>query len=110
MRQPPGDGPSAVEWTATMVNSSERAPRRTMSSSCSRAAAGGAIGMVCGSAAISAPALDVAPDRGQEPGGQGTVDRPVVPRHAKVGDRADRDGVGAALVGHDDGPLDDRLE
>src|ERR1700716_1666871 len=100
MRQPPSDGPSAVEWTATMVNSPERAPRRTTSSSCSRAAAGGATGIVCGAAAISAPALDVAPDRGQESGGQCTVDRPVVPGHAQVGDRADRNRVGAALVGH----------
>ena len=36
MRQPPSDGPRAVEWTATIVNSPERRPRRTSSVSWSR--------------------------------------------------------------------------
>src|SRR5258705_2594598 len=112
MRQPPSAGPSAVEWTATTVCSPDRAPRRTTSSSCSRAATGGATGMVCGSEAMSAspPALDIALHGGQEPGGECSVECPVVPRHAQVGHRSNGHGVAAALVGHDDRPLDDGLE
>src|SRR3954449_1203614 len=52
------------------------------------------------------PALEVAPDRGEELRRQRAVERAVVPGHAQVGHRPDGDAIPA----DHHGPLHDRLE
>src|ERR671919_427282 len=58
--------------------------------------------------ALELPTFEPLLDRREESGGIRAVDEPVVVRQREVRHRADRDAVGAGLVGDDDGSLDHR--
>ena len=111
IRTPPSAGPRTVEWIATITSAPLRGPRRTTSSSWSSSSAGAGrapSGADCARVAAADAArscrpsrassfdltrLEPALDRREEARRDGAVEGSVVPRHAQVGHRPDRDRV-----------------